>query len=610
MSRVKVNTDYFKSQTQLLASEYATEEVVDIITFATAPWGANFKLLPVQRFILKVFYSMPLDDGPPTIPVMDDTNSNLLFTLNEKDFLAWLQKEGRCNLKEYDPSKGYKFRELILCCGRRSSKSTLTSIISAYEVYKLIKKGNPQSYYGKPEGQEIRLTAVATEGDQAEGLFKMMHSRIVNCKYLSDRLVHDAGGYFDLQTDHDINTYGKKGKATIKLVSGGCSAGAQRGPDNILVAMDEMAYFQENGKHSGKAVFTALEPSIAAFRSRDGKSGDGKMIMLSSPGARKGIFHECYNVGWNDPDNSLVFKLYSALINPTIDPNYLVMRKNRDKISFSCEYGAEFSDSITAYIDDIDQFKTCIDQKVKKSRFSGEAHLHYFMGIDLGLKNDGTAITISHRENDRFHIDFSEVYFSGSSDVWKSPHSIYKDCPKDFISYEIIPLDEIYKKINYLCKWFPIKAGVLDQWAAGYSLMEKFEKGGLNQISMKSNSTGSITNMWEFFKGLYAEKLIVLPNLDPLIQELLSLECNRDQKNYVVEAPKRDGCHDDISDSCVRSISLCFEHTQTDYSSRVVKSSNNYMLSQHFHDHVLRKRQMLMNGIISSRDISNARRMR
>ena len=37
-------------------------EITDIITSAESSWGLNLKLKPVQKFMLKAFYGLPLDD--------------------------------------------------------------------------------------------------------------------------------------------------------------------------------------------------------------------------------------------------------------------------------------------------------------------------------------------------------------------------------------------------------------------------------------------------------------------------------------------------------------------------------------------------------------------
>src|SRR3954447_531620 len=43
------------------------EEVVDIIEYARAGWGLNENIFPVQRFLLKLVFGVPLDDRPDDI---------------------------------------------------------------------------------------------------------------------------------------------------------------------------------------------------------------------------------------------------------------------------------------------------------------------------------------------------------------------------------------------------------------------------------------------------------------------------------------------------------------------------------------------------------------
>ena len=58
-----------------IANEFisgSSDEVVDIISFAEAPWGLNLNLYPAQKFVLKCFYGMELDDKSRNIVVNDN----------------------------------------------------------------------------------------------------------------------------------------------------------------------------------------------------------------------------------------------------------------------------------------------------------------------------------------------------------------------------------------------------------------------------------------------------------------------------------------------------------------------------------------------------------
>ena len=134
------------------------ESVVDIITFVEAPWGLNFKLFPAQKFMLRCYYGLPLDGISKTIEVPDIVNEKILFKFTEVEFLQWLYEEGRCNTNTVE---GKTFRELILVIGRRSGKSTIASCISNYEMYKLIKRGDPSDYYNFPPDTQVAILNVA-----------------------------------------------------------------------------------------------------------------------------------------------------------------------------------------------------------------------------------------------------------------------------------------------------------------------------------------------------------------------------------------------------------------------------------------------------------------
>ena len=118
MANDKVNTGFLTN----LVSDYRSKisedsAAVDIVTFAEASWGLNFNLFPMQKFILKTFYGLPLDSSEKTIPLPDELNSKILGWFTEIEMMNYLIETKRVNIKEYVP--GQTWRELLLCCGRR-----------------------------------------------------------------------------------------------------------------------------------------------------------------------------------------------------------------------------------------------------------------------------------------------------------------------------------------------------------------------------------------------------------------------------------------------------------------------------------------------------------
>ena len=179
MASGKVNTGYIQNLVSDFRSTISNNsEVVDIITFAEAGWGLKMDLFPMQKLILKSFYGLPLDNTKKSIPLPDELNQKILGWFTEEEMMHYLIETGRTNIKEYIP--GETKRELTLCCGRRASKSNITSIVCGYEAYRMVKLGNPQAYFGFPEGTEIDITTVATVDEQASILYGMIKHIIPN----------------------------------------------------------------------------------------------------------------------------------------------------------------------------------------------------------------------------------------------------------------------------------------------------------------------------------------------------------------------------------------------------------------------------------------------
>ncbi len=559
MSKANSNNDFMKE----LANSFLTgntDNVVDIITFIEAPWGLSFKPRPAQKFILKCFYGMELDGKDKYIDVRDMLNEKTLFQFTEKEFLQWLYDEGRCNTNEVT---GKRFLELDLVLGRRAGKSILTSVISAYELYKLVKRGDPLAYYGMPPQDSIYILNVAPTDPQAEIIFGQTRKLAQTCPFTSNRVINPTQEYFSVQTDSDLIRNIKK-IASIEVISGGCASNALRGRNAIMVALDEMAFFiDNNGRFSSEEVYKALTPSTSTFH------GEGKVICISSPYAKYGKFYTRYQQSFEEQDTTLMFQMYSAMVNPQVDTNHLRVERRRNRTNFMCEFGGEFSDTITAWIDDENQFRQCVkDFQILKRGVVGTT---YFMGLDLGLKNDGTAIAITHKDTQKNKIvlDYAEVWYGGQSDVWDKVESLYKNCnrfakAKDARGQEVpsdrIMIADVVKEIQNLVQWFPLKSGFFDQHN-GYGLMESLHAVGLKQFRMETVTDVLNNDMYQLFKDLYSDGLVELPNDEIIIKELLSLQAEKKSKNKtMVRAPEKNGAHDDLSDAVAASIYECFNH--------------------------------------------------
>ena len=437
-----------------------------------------------------------------------------------------------------------------------SHNSTLASCISNYELYKLVKRGDPSKFYGFPSFTQIAILNVAPTDEQSGIVFDMTQSMAMRCPYVKGRSLHQTMTYFDIQTDADAKVTGKP-KASLISVAGGCSSNSLRGRSAIVVIMDEMAHFiDNNGRFSGSEVYKALTPSIANFRR------DGKVICISSPYAKYGAFYDRYTQSPQEKDITLMFRMYSAMVNPTIPAEILKAARRRDRVGFMCEYGGEFSDSVTAWVDEEAEFRKCVVSKPAPSK--GLHDVAYYFGMDLGFKNDGTAVAVVHKDEDsgKILLDMAEVWYSGSSDVWEFDDSIYKSCNK-YAGLELLKMDQIVDEVMGLNKWFPAKEGIFDQHN-GYALAELMEGRNLKQFKMENFSEGLISDVYQLTKRLYAEGLLELFDHPVLVPEILTLEAERRTgQKVIVRKPNRRGAHDDLSDAFVRAVWLCYNSFKT-----------------------------------------------
>lgn len=550
----------FKELANKYIENIVSAKVVDVITFAEAGWGLNVKLLPVQRFVLKVYYGLELDKTDERIIVRDDLAEKLIGKMTEYDFMQWLIAENRTNLKTYTPGK--EFRELLLCCGRRSTKSSMAAIVANYESYKLLKLGDPQKYYGFPAGVEVRITEVSVSDEDSYSLFDMTFIRALNCDYIKERMSNMTMSYCSMQTDYDIKMFGKgkNKRASIRIFSGNSSAASLRGKNNICVIFDESAFFIDNdGRFSGQEVYGALTPSVASFTNPITKRCDGKILTLSSPYSKSGIFWDLFNQSYRD-ESMLMFKLYTALANPTIDSEFLKSKKRQNPSTFRREYGAEFSDNIASWLDEYDvrKLEENMDKQRTNNQKNGKHNIEYFWGVDIGQKNDGVGISIVHKEDNAVVLDYSDVFYGAQSDVWDYKDSIYKDC-KEFAGYEVIPLERIAEKFKMLSDWFPPRSGFFDQWS-GYAFMEFLKQKGITAFRMENVSEGLNMQIFQMVKNLITDGIIKTFNHPVLIPELRLLEIERSSGKFKVHAPSRPGFHDDISVSFTRAVYECYNY--------------------------------------------------
>jgi len=570
-----VNDSLFREEIGKIVETGDKGRVANIIEFTKASWGLNLNATPVQTFMLKTIYGMPLDDKIPVISVPDTMNSKILYPeMTEMEFAKWSYEEGRCNIDFSDPNNwDNSYYNFVFALGRRSGKSTLCSCVVDYEFYRLFKMGDPHGYYNVPAAQEIAVIGTAPTDGQAQIVFNMAKTFAQNSPIIKDRVAHPTQTYFEIQTDADVKNFGKGRDGAMQFITGGSSSNAIRGHNAIVVLIDEMAFFNENGgRFSIDEVYGALTPSIAKFKNPETGSMDGKVICLSSPYAHFGKFFDLYRDSFSEESQrsgkTVSYRYYTALVNPGNAPEeYLREERRKDRSKFRREFEAEFDERITAWMDSEVQFRNNIRRPYRLE--SGKRGVKYFYGFDFGSTDNGGGMSIVHKEEDRYFLDFSEVFYPKNSPVWEATVcTMYKthDLCAKYRQYEVLPFFEMADFIKDLTRKFPMFQGVIDQYS-GHAIYQILSSKGISNIDLRSYNESSKSRIFKLIKELYQENLLDLMDHPVLIQEMLNMESELRPGNKISvhkRSSSDESFQDDITDSYVRAVWECWRYYNVD----------------------------------------------
>jgi intein/homing endonuclease len=452
---------------------------------------------------------------------------------------------------------------MFVANGMTNHNTTISACIAAYETYKLIKKGDPQSYYGLPSSNNIQIISVATDKDQAGLLYQEVSGHYRNCSFFGPYTANNTLSYARFQTPADVEKYGRyiettSAKATLKVTFRSCVAKGLRGAGNICVILDEVAHFTESGQSGAEEVYNAVVPSTSAYSAKDPENltipigeVEGRIILISSPLGRQGLFYKLFQIGMRGgkaSENILAVQAPTWEVNPTVPAEEFEKHYLKNSAVFFTEYGGEFTDRTRGWIEKSEDLFACVNPKLR-ARLKAPARQPHYMGIDLGLVGDGTAVAIGHLEEDTIIVDLVTQIKAGEGD--------YEDQDR-------LDFDDVADWIFDLTKKFYVVEGIFDQWA-GIPLEQALSKRGMGQmksVQMSKQLTSQIFQnfkdmMWDERLGLYDDPSPEENGHEPYIQEILELQAKVQSKHIItVEAPQIQGKHDDMSDALTRMVWL------------------------------------------------------
>jgi hypothetical protein len=453
-------------------------------------------------------------------------------------------------------------------------------------LYRLISLGNPQEYYGLPNGNRIQIISVATDKDQAGLLFSDVTSHMSKCEFFQPYIANNTLSYVQFRTPYDIERYGPtvrhengkftsfNGKASLRVTFKASVSKGLRGSGNIVIILDELAHFQDKGVSSAKDIYDAITPSALAFSHKNPETNEpigpveSRIISISSPLNRAGKFYELFHFAMSKAEGSenlLAIQAPTWEVYRDCDPTFLKEKFHEDPTVFMTEYGAQFSDRVRGWVEREDDLLACIKPE-RQPILAGRPRSPHQMGIDVGLIGDGTAVFITHAEGDRIVQDYHEVWYAGIPWKESNPHLLAPliDYAKIIETVDRLDFDALADWIFALCKKFYITDGLFDRWN-GLPLEQSLHKKGLKQFRSEFFTQDEKSRMFQAVKLLMFDRKLELYDYpiptaseggkhSPFISEILGLEATQRAKNQIlVEAPKVSGLHDDVSDAFVRA---------------------------------------------------------
>ncbi len=273
----------------------------------------------------------------------------------------------------------------IWALGRRSGKTLMAAVTATYAACML---GDAYKAFLRP-GERFYIISVANTLDQAKIALQGVKDLINGSPILNPLIVRETSDTLELSNG-----------AVFRAMPASSRGG--RGMACPLIIFDEIAHSldTEGGNAAGGSLYQSLSPATAQF----GKLG--KILMLSSPWTQSGIFWELFKQasGGNFP-NMQVRQEPSWEMNPTLSPEFLEQERARDPELFNVEYGANFSQSLSALVAG-NLIESAINYERSALLPQPKLKGQYYLSLDPAKGNrDKYTACIVHYEGDRLVVD-------------------------------------------------------------------------------------------------------------------------------------------------------------------------------------------------------------
>ena len=434
------------------------------------------------------------------------------------------------------------YTEAVLCQAIGSGKSFAASIITSYQVYKILCLRDPQSFFKLAKGSQICFINMSIRAEQSKKVvFVEIKARIDNSPWFRKFYSPDPDIRSELRFAKNIIIFPGNSKETFPL-----------GYNIFGGVMDEAAWYTDIETHDvAEDMFNALHSRI---KNRFGEKG--LLVMISSPRyaddfiekkmkeaeTNKKIFTRRKMLWESKPlhyfsGEWIDFEGYKI-------PADFETEARRSPEAFKRDYMAIPSLALEPYFKQFDLVEKCIDDNIEspidengkfKPSFKGDNRTWHAIHVDLSLKRDSTGLAMVHEEKDGLVIVDLMMRI-------KAP-------PGGEISFAEIRdiILEIRQRGFYLIKV------TYDGWQSRDSIQILRNKG----IDCDVLSVDEDTRAYDILKAKVYEEKFKCYRYEPFLQEIRRLELVNGTK---VDHPPRGGSKD-VTDAVAGAVYNITENT-------------------------------------------------
>jgi len=215
------------------------------------------------------------------------------------------------------------FTTAWLCCGRRSGKSRMLAMISAYLA--VFRDWSP---YLSP-GEVPTIMVVAADRKQARVIFRYTREFIKALDVVS--IERETQEVLELSNGVSVEIM----TADFRSV---------RGYTAVALLLDEVTFWPSENTNSAAEIINALTPSMATVPG-------AVLLCASSPYAKRGVLYDAFREHFGrNGDDVLFWRAATRTMNPSVPESFIAAETKKDPASAAAEYGAEFRDDISSFV--------------------------------------------------------------------------------------------------------------------------------------------------------------------------------------------------------------------------------------------------------------------